>query len=120
VIGKVIETEDKVLIPVAKMGMGFGAGMGEGNGPESQGSGLGAGAAGAAGMKPIAMIVIFKDVPGSEGVKLVSLSSCPMAQAMSEIGSAFVDMMKENHMMKEKWIKKYKEKKEKSREKGKP
>ena len=30
VVGKPIETEEMLLIPITKMGMGFGAGMGEG------------------------------------------------------------------------------------------
>jgi len=113
VIGNVIETDDKVLIPVTKMGMGFGAGMGEGKGPESQGSGMGAGAGGAAGMEPIAMIAVFKGVPGPEGVKLLTLSKNPIAQALSEIGSAAMEMMKEKGMMKEKWMKKHRKEKKK-------
>lgn len=117
VIGEVIETDDKVLIPVVKMGMGFGAGMGEGKGPESQGSGAGAGAGGAAGIQPIAMIVVFKNVAGPEGVKVLTLSSNPMAQALGELGSAAMEMMKEKGMMKEKWMKKHKKEKKEGMEK---
>lgn len=97
VIGEVIESDDKVLVPVTRMGMGFGAAMGEGKGgSESQGSGEGsaAGAGGAAGIEPIAMIVIFKEVSGPEGVKVLTLSSNPFAQALGEIGSAAMDMIK--------------------------
>ena len=111
VIGDVIETDDKVLIPVTKMGMGFGAGGGEGKVPENQIKGMGAGAGGAAGVEPIAMIAVFKGIPGPEGVKLLTLSSNPIAQAMSEIGSAAKEMMKEKGMMKEKWMKKNKKEK---------
>lgn len=108
VIGEVIETDDKVLIPVTKMGMGFGAGFGEGKGAETQGSGGGAAAGGAAGIEPIAMIVVYKGISGPEGVKVLTLSSNPMAQALGEIGSSAMEMMKEG--MKGKWSKKGKNK----------
>ena len=112
VIGEVIETDDKTLIPITRMGMGFGAGMGEGKGgSESQGSGEGAGAAagGAAGIEPIAMIVVFKNVKGPEGVKVLTLSGNPIAQALGEIGSAAMEMVKD---MKHKKQGKEEEKKE--------
>lgn len=115
VIGEVIETDDKVLIPVTKMGMGFGAGMGEGKGPATQGSGMGAGAGGAAGIEPIAMIVVFKGIAGPEGVKVLTLSSNPFAQALGEIGSAAMEMMKD--MKKKKWMKNKGELKKKGMEK---
>jgi uncharacterized spore protein YtfJ len=101
VIGEPIETEDKILIPVTRFGMAFGAGMGEGKGPEGQG-GKGAGAAGGTGIEPIAMIAVFKDVKGPEGVRLLSLKPPgPMTRAISEIGSAVVDVMRENRKKKE-------------------
>ncbi len=95
VIGEVIETDDKTLIPITKMGMGFGAGMGQGKGgSESQGEGSGSlsGAGGAAGIEPIAMIVVFKGVKGPEGVKVLTLSGNPIAQALGELGTAAMDM----------------------------
>lgn len=91
VIGEVIETDDKTLIPITRMGMGFGAGMGEGKAPEN-GGGSAAGAGGAAGIEPVAMIVILKGVKGPEGVKVLTLSSNPIAQALGELGSAAMDM----------------------------
>lgn len=121
VIGEVIEADDKILIPVTRMGMGFGAGMAEGKGMmnnENQ-SGGGAGAGGAAGIEPIAMIVVFKDVSGPEGVKVLTLSSNPFAQALGEIGSAAMSMMKEHGMMK-KDKKDKKEKEAKSEKKTTP
>lgn len=96
VIGEVIETEDKVMIPVTKFGMAFGAGMGEGEGPTGQGGGKGAGAGGGAGIEPVAMIVVFKGVAGHEGVKILSLKSAdPLVRAVSEVGSTVVDIIKE-------------------------
>lgn len=101
VIGETIETEDKILIPVTRFGMAFGAGMGEGKGPGEQG-GKGAGAAGGTGIEPIAMVAVFKGVKGPEGVKLLSLKSpSPISQAISELGSTAVDVMRERRKMKE-------------------
>jgi len=93
VIGEVIETDDKTLIPITRFGMGFGAASGEG-GSQDQGSGSGAGAGGAAGIEPIAMVVVFKNIEGPEGVKVLTLSANPIAQALGEIGSAAMEAMK--------------------------
>jgi len=99
VIGEVIESEDKILIPVTRMGMAFGAGMGEGRGTSNEG-GSGAGAGGGAGIEPVAMVVVFKGVDGPEGVKVLSLKSAdPLTRAIGEVGSAIVDVMAESRKM---------------------
>jgi uncharacterized spore protein YtfJ len=99
VVGKAIETEDKMIIPVTRMGMAFGAGMGEGKGPSNQGGG-GAGAGGGAGIQPIAVIVVIKGQSGPEGVKVMSLKSPDaLARAIGEVGSAIKDVMVEGRKM---------------------
>ncbi|MEG3225284.1 MAG: sporulation protein [Methanobacteriales archaeon Met13] len=96
VIGEVIDTEDKLMIPVTKFGMAFGAGMGEGEGPTGQGGGKGAAAGGGAGIEPIAMVVVFKGISGPDGVKILNLKSAdPMVRAIGEVGSAVADIIKE-------------------------
>ncbi|HHW05100.1 MAG TPA: sporulation protein [Methanothermobacter sp.] len=103
VIGEIIEAEDKMLIPVTRMGMGFGAGMGEGKSPTGQGEGKGGGAGGGAGIEPIAMIVVFKGVSGPEGVKVLPLTSPgPIARTIGEIGSVVTEIVKEKKKKKEK------------------
>lgn len=100
VVGKTIETEDALLIPVTKMGMGFGAGMGEGKGSETIGEAGAAGAGGAAGVEPIAMIVVFKGVSGPEGVKVMSLKAPDhLSRAIGEISHAAVDIMAQGSKM---------------------
>ncbi|MEN6330296.1 MAG: spore germination protein GerW family protein [Methanobacteriaceae archaeon] len=97
VVGEVIETEDKVMIPITKFGMAFGAGMGEGKGPTGQGAGAGAGAGGGAGIEPVAMVVVFKGVSGPDGVKVLSLKSAdPLVRAVGELGTTVMDLMKES------------------------
>ena len=116
VIGEVIETVDKTLIPITRMGMGFGAGGGEGKGMDNSG-GSGAASGGAAGIEPIAMIVVFKGVEGPEGVKVLTLSSNPIAQALGELGTAAMDMARTGmHEMKKSG--KDKEMKKKAEEKA--
>ena len=107
VVGETIETEDKILIPIIRIGMGFGAGKAEGNGPDKSG-GAGAGAGGAAGIEPIAMVVVFKGVDGPEGVKVMSLKNPdPLSRAIGEISNAAVEIIGQgNKMMKEKGQKK--------------
>jgi uncharacterized spore protein YtfJ len=107
VVGETIETEDKILIPITRMGMGFGAGKAEGNGPDKSG-GAGAGAGGAAGIEPIAMVVVFKGVDGPEGVKVMSLKNPDhLSRAIGEISNAAVEIMGQgSKMMKEKGHKK--------------
>jgi uncharacterized spore protein YtfJ len=91
VIGEVIESEDKVLIPVTRMGMAFGAGLGEGKAPNVPG-----GSGGGAGIEPVAVVVVFKGKAGPEGVKVMSLKSAdPLSRAIGEAGSAIVNVMSE-------------------------
>ncbi len=95
IIGEPIEMEDKTLIPVTKIGMGFGAGMGEGKGEKGEG-GKGGGAGGGAGVDPVALIAIFKGVPGPEGVKVLPLAAPnPIAQSIGEIVPAILEKLKE-------------------------
>lgn len=89
VIGTPIETEDKILIPVMKMGVGFGAGE---NILGSQGSD----AAGAgAGVEPISMVMIPKKGNDTEGVRVLDLSKgTETNKAISDIGLIVTDLVK--------------------------
>jgi len=72
IIGEPIEMEDKIIIPITKMGMGFGTGQGR----EDVSKGvLSSGAGGGVGVFPVAVVVVFKGIPGAEGVKVIPLSS---------------------------------------------
>jgi uncharacterized spore protein YtfJ len=99
VVGETIESDDKLLIPVTKMGMGFGAGMGEGKAQNDM-AGSGAGAGGAAGIEPVAVIVVYKNIKGPEGVKIMSLKAPdPLSRALGEIGNAAVEIMEHGSKM---------------------
>ena len=117
VIGEVIETDDKVMIPITKFGMAFGAGMGEGQGPTGQGGGTGAGAGGGAGIEPVAMVVVFKGISGPDGVRVLSLKSAdPLVRAVGEVGTTVMDIIKESRKGKESTETKPEEEKEETKE----
>ena len=89
VIGKPIETEDKILIPVMRLGVGFGVGenlLGKDN----------SGAAGAgAGLEPISMVMIPKKGSDAEGVRVLDLTKgSETNKAISEIGLIVSDVIK--------------------------
>ena len=78
VIGTPIETDDKILIPVMKMGVGFGAGAGAG-----------------AGVEPISMVMIPKKGNDAEGVRVLDLSKgSETNKAISDIGLIITDLVK--------------------------
>jgi uncharacterized spore protein YtfJ len=89
VIGTPIETEDKLLIPVIRMGVGFAAG-------ENLLSNEGSGAAGAgAGVEPISMVLIPKKGNDAEGVRVLDLSKGNTTnKALSDIGLMIGDIVK--------------------------
>ena len=89
VIGTPIETEDKILIPVIKIGVGFGAGESllgnEGNNL------VGAGA----GVEPISMVLIPKKGNTAEGVRVLDLSKgTETNKALSDLGLIVSDLIK--------------------------
>ncbi|AMD16786.1 sporulation protein [Methanobrevibacter sp. YE315] len=89
VIGEPIETEDKILIPVVRMGVGFGAG-------ESLFGKEGGNAAGAgAGVEPITMVMIPKKGTDAEGVRVLNLSKgSETNKALSDLGLVITDLVK--------------------------
>jgi uncharacterized spore protein YtfJ len=92
VIGTPIETEDKILIPVMRMGVGFG-------GSENILGNEGSGAAGAgAGVEPISMVLIPKKGNDAEGVRVLDLSKgTETNKALSDLGLIISDLIK-NYM----------------------
>ena len=89
VIGEPIETEDKIMIPVIKMGVGFGAG-------ESILGNDGSNAVGAgAGIEPISMVMIPKKGNDAEGVRVLDLSKgSETNKAIADIGLVITDLVK--------------------------
>jgi len=93
IIGEPIEMEDKIIIPITKMGMGFGTGIGHGSEDASKG-GVAEGAGGGVGVFPVAVVIVFKGVAGSEGVKVVPLAApSPLAEPVSNIAHMLMEKL---------------------------
>jgi uncharacterized spore protein YtfJ len=94
IVGEPIEMEDKIIIPIAKMGMGFGAKIGPGIKDTVQG-GIPGGAGGGAGVFPVAVLIIFKGVTGPKGIKVVPLEAFgPLSNPMADIAHILLDKLK--------------------------
>jgi uncharacterized spore protein YtfJ len=93
IMGEPIEMEDKMIIPITKMGMGFGTGSSPGE--RIQGKDEGAtGAGGGAGVFPVAVVIVFKGVSGSEGIKVVPLSAPnPISEPMASIAHIIAEKL---------------------------
>lgn len=74
IIGKPIEMEDKIIVPITKMGMGFGTGSSQ-CGDNNKAGGTSGGAGGGVGVFPVAVVIVSKGVAGHEGVKVVPLGT---------------------------------------------
>jgi uncharacterized spore protein YtfJ len=94
VVGEPITIEGNTMIPLISIGFGFGAGAGSGRGEKQKGEGTGAGTGGAAGIKPVAVIVINK-----EGVRVEAIMGS-MVTAIERLGET-VPRTLENFL--EKW-----------------
>ncbi|MBO6123418.1 MAG: sporulation protein [Methanobrevibacter sp.] len=89
VIGTPIETEDKILIPVMKMGVGFGAGENILGSEGSDAAGAGAG------VEPISMVMIPKKGNDAEGVRVLDLTKgTETNKAIADIGLIVTDLVK--------------------------
>lgn len=85
VIGEPIESDDKTLIPISRIGLGFGAGKGQA-----------IGAAGGAGVEPIAFVVVDKSTEATEQIQVVPLKSQePLNKAISEFSELAMEFLKE-------------------------
>jgi uncharacterized spore protein YtfJ len=85
VIGEPIKIGDNTIVPLIAVGFGFGGGGGTGEDPKHAGTkGAGSGAGGAAGIRPIALIVVDKD--GKVRVESVRTST----SIVDKVGDAVV------------------------------
>ncbi len=95
VIGETMEVEDKVIVPITKIGLMFGTGSGSGGMGNQKGAGAGAG--GGAGIEPISVVVAFKNVKGPEGVQVLSVRGMgPVAKIITDVGHAAKQMMEKS------------------------
>ena len=101
VIGEPIIQDDKVLIPVTKLGFAVGSGSGKGTGKESGGEGTGGGGGG--GVEPIALIAVYKNIPGPEGVQVLPLKTpSKMPEVIEKAIESFANMQEKKNQPEEK------------------
>ncbi|MGB9978972.1 GerW family sporulation protein [Methanobacterium sp.] len=92
VIGETMEVEDKVIIPITKIGLMFGTGAGMGGMRDNKGKGAGAG--GGAGISPLSVIVAFKGIEGPEGIHVMSIKGMgPLSKMATDIGHGVQKMV---------------------------
>ena len=84
-----IEVEDKIIIPITKMGMGFGTDIGQTGLDAGKESPAGCRACGGVGVSPVAVVIVFKGILGPEGMKVVPLS--PPGDSLSDIAYLFME-----------------------------
>lgn len=70
IIGKPVVTQDKTIIPISKTALGFGIGVA--NKTDDSNFDLG-GVGGGGSIDPIALLIVYDNVPGPNGVELVRL-----------------------------------------------
>ncbi|GAI08826.1 unnamed protein product [marine sediment metagenome] len=100
VIGEPIIQDDKVLIPVTKLGFAVGSGSGKSSGRETGGEGTGGGGGG--GVEPIALIAVFKNIPGPEGVQVIPLKApSKMPEVIEKALESFANMQEKKNQPKQ-------------------
>jgi uncharacterized spore protein YtfJ len=92
IVGEPIVQEDKVLIPVTKLTVGLGSGSG---GTKQGDGGTGEGGGGGGAIEPVAVIAVFKDIPGPEGVQVLQLKAPSRVPEIIEKAVGAISKMKE-------------------------
>ena len=85
-----IETDDKILIPVMRMGVGFAVGKNMIRSEDSDIVGAGAG------VEPTSMVIIPKSGDTTEGMRVLNLTKGnEVNKALSDLGLVISDLVKE-------------------------
>ena len=95
-----IELEDKIIIPIAKMGMGFYTNINQTGANVKEEALARHATGGGVGVFPFAVLIIFKGIYGPEGVKVVALS--PLVESLSDIAYDLMEKMIGHKKMREK------------------
>lgn len=102
IIGEPIEMGDKIIIPVTKMGIVFSTGLhsrAQDNCAEGR-------AGGGGGIFPVAIVIVFKDIKGPEGIRIMPLAApsaeIGLAESLSQMALAAVSKLNVNGTASEK------------------
>lgn len=91
IVGNPISTKDRVIIPISKAALGFGVGVGNKSGKDNDSNVGGAGGGGS--IDPVALVIIYNDIPGPDGVELLPLNNMdtPLEDLLTGVGKALYD-----------------------------
>ncbi|MGF7119572.1 GerW family sporulation protein [Methanobacterium oryzae] len=99
VIGETIEIDDKVIVPITRIGLAFGTGGGSGGmmrGQEQKGHGAGGGAA----METKAVVVVHKGMKGPESVEVITIgAAATLSHVMAQMAPMAKKMMRKKEKM---------------------
>jgi len=90
-LGKAVEFGDKVAVPIYQFNFGTGGGGGGGGREGRTSSGMGFGLGGTIG--PVAVVILSKDVPGPEGIRIHEFKSNKLGEALAELMLRLWDMV---------------------------
>lgn len=71
IVGTPIDADDKLIIPISKTSLGFGVGVADNKGTNETGVG---GTGGGGSIDPVALLIVYKNIPGPNGVELVQIN----------------------------------------------
>lgn len=71
IVGTPIDADDKLIIPISKTSLGFGVGVADNKGTNETGIG---GTGGGGSIDPVALLIVYKNIPGPNGVELVQIN----------------------------------------------
>ena len=93
IAGNPIPAGDRIIIPISKTALGFGVGVAS-NAKKDEDSDLG-GAGGGGSIDPIALLVVYNDVPGPEGVEILPLDNMgtPLEDLLLGAGKALTGFL---------------------------
>ena len=85
VVGTPITTKDKIIIPISKTALGFGIGVANNAGKSETELG---GAGGGGSIDPVALLIVYTNIPGPDGVELVPINpeDTPIEDLLTSIG----------------------------------
>lgn len=82
-LGKAVEFGDKVAIPIYQFNFGTGGGGGGGGREGRTNNGIAFGLGGTIG--PVAVVILSKDTPGAEGIKIHEFKGNKLGEALAEL-----------------------------------
>jgi uncharacterized spore protein YtfJ len=107
-LGKAVEFGDKVAIPIYQFNFGTGGGGGGGGREGRPSSAVGFGLGGTIG--PVAVVIMTKDVPGPQGIKIHEFNTNKLGEALAELIPRLWEMIESQMGKREKLSSEKKEK----------